>query len=50
VQHSMHPPVHLLGPNDGQKSFLVFITRALDRRRIEDSLTRFLKLNVAVHG
>jgi G3E family GTPase len=45
VQHSMHPPVHLLGPDDGQKSFLVFITRELDRRRIEDSLTRFLKLN-----
>jgi G3E family GTPase len=45
VQHSMHPPVHLLGPDDGQKAFLVFITRELDRRRIEDSLTRFLKLN-----
>lgn len=45
VQHSMHPPVHLVGPDDGQKSFLVFITRELDRRRIEDSLTRFLKLS-----
>jgi len=45
VQHSMHPPVHLVGPDDGQKSFLVFITRELDRRRIEDSLTRFLKLD-----
>src|SRR6202012_5861269 len=44
VQHSMHPPVHLVGPDDGQKSFLVFITRELDKRRIEDSLTRFLKL------
>ena len=45
VQHSMHPPVHLVGPDEGQKSFLVFITRELDRRRIEDSLTRFLKLS-----
>jgi G3E family GTPase len=44
VQHSMHPPVHLVGEDDGQKSFLVFITRELDRARIEDSLTRFLKL------
>lgn len=45
VQHSMHPPVHLVGQDDGQPSFLVFITRGLDRRRIEDSLTRFLKLS-----
>jgi G3E family GTPase len=44
VQHSMHPPVHLVG-HDGQKSFLVFITRELDRHPIEDSLTRFLNLN-----
>jgi hypothetical protein len=44
VQHSMHPPVHMLGKDDGQKSFLVFITRELDRALIEASLTRFLKL------
>jgi G3E family GTPase len=44
VQHSMHPPVHLVGQDDGQKSFLVFITRKLNRAPIEDSLTRFLKL------
>jgi G3E family GTPase len=44
VQHSMHPPVHLVGENDGQKSFLVFISRELDRALIEDSLTRFLRM------
>jgi G3E family GTPase len=44
VQHSMHPPVHLIGEDDGQDSFLVFVTHKLDRRLIEDSLTRFLKL------
>lgn len=42
VQHSMQPPVHLIGADDGQKSFLVFITRGLDRAAIENSLTRFL--------
>jgi hypothetical protein len=40
----MHPPVHLTGEDDGQKSFLVFITRGLERARIEDSLQRFLTL------
>lgn len=44
VQHSMHPPVHLIGDDDGQPSFLVFITRNLDRARIEQSLHRFLDL------
>jgi G3E family GTPase len=44
VQHSMHPPVHLIGADDGQKSFLVFITRELDRAAIENSLTRFLRM------
>jgi G3E family GTPase len=48
VQHSMHPPVHMLGKDDGQSSFLVFITRDLDRALIEDSLTRFLKLTSEV--
>jgi G3E family GTPase len=47
VQHSMHPPVHLVGEDDRQQSFLVFITRALDRSLIEDSLMRFLKLTSA---
>lgn len=42
VQHSMHPPVHLVGKDDGQKSFLVFITRGLDRAQIEQSLANFL--------
>jgi G3E family GTPase len=42
VQHAMHPPVHLTGEDDGQKSFLVFITRGLERDRIEGSLERFL--------
>ncbi len=40
----MHPPVHLIGEDDGQPSFLVFITRNLDRTRIEQSLQRFLEL------
>jgi G3E family GTPase len=44
VQHAMHPPVHLTGEDDGQKSFLVFITRGLTRKPIEDSLQRFLTL------
>jgi G3E family GTPase len=43
VQHSMHPPVHLIGEDDEQKSFLVFITRGLDRAAIESSLVRFLR-------
>jgi G3E family GTPase len=47
VQHSMHPPVHLVGQDDGQKSFLVFISRELDRALIEDSLTRFLRMTSA---
>lgn len=45
VQHSMHPPVHLIGEDDGQPSFLVFITRGLDRAQIEQSLDRFLRLS-----
>jgi G3E family GTPase len=44
VQHSMHPPVHLVGEDAGQPSFLVFITRGLTRDPIEQSLTRFLQL------
>jgi G3E family GTPase len=42
VQHSMHPPVHLVGEDDGRPSFLVFITRNLDRAEVEQSLLRFL--------
>jgi G3E family GTPase len=44
VQHSMHPPVHLVGEDTGQESFLVFITRNMDRAAIESSLTRFMAL------
>ena len=43
VQHSMHQPVHLVGEDDGQESFLVFITRGLQRAAIEGSLARFLE-------
>jgi G3E family GTPase len=42
VQHSMHPPVHLVGEDDKRPSFLVFITRDLDRAEVEQSLLRFL--------
>lgn len=49
VQHAMHPPVHLVGADDGQASFLVFITRGLQRAAIDDSLTRFLRLTGAEH-
>lgn len=47
VQHAMHPPVHLTGADDGQPSFLVFITRGLDRTAIDGSLMRFLKMTNA---
>jgi hypothetical protein len=40
----MHPPTHLGGADDSRPSFLVFITRELDRRAIEASLARFLEL------
>jgi G3E family GTPase len=44
VQHSMHPPIHLVGEDVGQPSFLVFITRGLSRDPIAQSLDRFLQL------
>jgi len=44
VQHSMHPPVHLVGEDLGQEAFLVFITRNMDRSTIESSLVRFMTL------
>ncbi len=47
VQHSMHPPVHLVGKDNGQESFLVFITRGLDRAALESSLTRFRSMTEA---
>jgi G3E family GTPase len=47
VQHSMHPPVHLTGADNGQPSFLVFITRGLQRAPIEESLSRVLDLAAA---
>ena len=40
----MHPPVHLVGEDNGQESFLVFITRNMNRTTIESSLARFMKL------
>lgn len=49
VQHAMHPPVHLTGRDDGQPSFLVFITRGLDRTAIDGSLMRFLRMTNAHH-
>jgi hypothetical protein len=39
----MHPPVHLIGPDNGQPSFLVFITRGLERTQVEASLLRYLE-------
>ncbi|KIZ47820.1 MULTISPECIES: GTP-binding protein [Rhodopseudomonas] len=36
VQHSMHPPVHLVGKDDGQPSLLVFITRGLVAARSKE--------------
>ena len=44
VQHAMHPPVHLIRGDDGQESFLVFITRDLNRATIQESLARFMAL------
>ncbi len=44
VQHSMHPPVHLAGEDNGQPSFLVFITRGLHQEPIAQSLSRMLDL------
>jgi G3E family GTPase len=44
VRHSMHPPVHLVGESGGDESFLVFITRGLERASIESSLMRFLQM------
>ncbi|HVV42945.1 MAG TPA: GTP-binding protein [Nitrobacter sp.] len=44
VQHSMHPPVHLVGEDLGQPSFLIFITKGLSRDPIAQSLYSFLDL------
>ncbi len=44
VQHTMHPPVHLTGEDDGRPSFLVFITRELELGPIAASLKRVLAL------
>jgi G3E family GTPase len=44
VQHSMHPPVHLVGEDNLQEPFLVFITRNMNRALIESSLMRFMTL------
>jgi G3E family GTPase len=44
VQHTMHPPTHLSGADDGRPSFLVFITHDLEKGAIEASLARFLDL------
>jgi G3E family GTPase len=50
VQHSMHPPVHLVGESGADESFLVFITRGLERVSIESSLMRFLQMTGAEHA
>lgn len=44
VQHTMHPPIHLTGRDDGRPSFLVFITRDLDRNSVDRSLRGFLSM------
>jgi G3E family GTPase len=42
VQHVMHPPTHLTAEQNLDESFLVFITRGLDRQVISTSLSRML--------
>lgn len=42
VQHVMHPPSHLPMDPDDPRSFLVFITRGVDRVAVERSLRRML--------
>jgi G3E family GTPase len=42
VQHVVHPPTHMTGWPDGdRRSRIVFITRGIDRARIEASLAAF---------
>jgi len=42
AQHVIHPPEHLRGwPAGPQRSYLVFITRAIDQDRISESLQTF---------
>ncbi len=48
VQHVMHPPTHLPGDPDDSDSYLVFITRGLERDAIERSLHRRKQWSPAV--
>lgn len=48
VQHVMHPPTHLPGDPDDSESYLVFITRGLERDAIERSLYRMMQWSPAV--
>jgi len=48
VQHLVHPPSHLpRWPDADRRSRIVFITRGLDRARIEASLAAFSRLGTA---
>jgi G3E family GTPase len=44
VQHIMHAPEHMPSwPQGGRTSTIVFIVRGIDKKRIQDSLDRFLE-------
>lgn len=50
VQHIMHPPTHLPMTQDTDGSFLVFITRGLERSAISESLTRMMRWTSAIRS
>lgn len=43
VQHVMHPPTHLPKDLEDERSFLVFITKGVERGAVEGSLRRMLE-------
>jgi G3E family GTPase len=46
VQHTIHPPSHLEGwPEDSPRTRIIFITRGISRRRLQESLDAFLRLS-----
>jgi len=48
VQHIVHPPQHLeRWPTDDHRSRIVFITRGVDRERLQRSLAAFTKVKVS---
>ena len=48
VQHIVHPPQHLESwPTDDHRSRIVFITRGVDRERLQRSLAAFTKVKVS---